>query len=427
MSAVENTKNSLEKVAGLLRSPVEVISNLEKKMSKISGKSGVIGGIAKENEEKVNQKLADLGLSRQSTAQQVYQALIERVRKNDKQVFEYFDKPDFGTTAGCQSIIDQVKKLVGDLSGFYLKPEKAKELLRLNPPKNILSNLGYNNIDQMLEKEDVFEIFPALRFVEESRWLNEVFFKEYENLKKEDFEERPIKIMVLPEKWEGIGKKFLGKKLHHMSHLKELGVIFIIPVSPTPPGETLYLLTMSLHYSYEVDWHSRLFKIYSQEKDFVKKMINALKVEVTSTPLPNDEKMSWRITPAYLAKKDINDPRLFEPHISPEAWHYTKAAKAINELDGKAPRMGLDFWKGLDVVGDYFTSDGSDGDNGKVLISFDLFDNGIALLQKRGFESKYLYHQQEALWNKVFIDYMGEEMLDKLMMENLHKGEITLN
>ena len=133
--------------------------------------------------------------------------------------------------------------------------------------------------------------------------------------------------------------------------------------------------------------------------------------------------MSWRIVAKYLAKNDPNDPRLAEPHISPEAWHYTKAALAINQFAKRFPETGLAFWQGLDVVGEYFPVDNSKEEN---LISFDLFDNGISLLQQIGFESKYLYHQQEALWNEVFINYLGQGELDKIMMENLDKGYISL-
>ena len=152
-------------------------------------------------------------------------------------------------------------------------------------------------------------------------------------------------------------------------------------------------------------------------------MIGALKVGVTSDPLPNHHKMSWRIVPKYLAKKNPNDPRLAEPHISPEAWHYTKAAKVIQKFAKRFEISDLNFWNGLDTAGEYFPFNHS---KKKILISFDLFDNGIALLQKAGFESKYLYHQQEALWNEIFIQYMGEDMLDKIMMENLDKGYVTL-
>ena len=207
-----------------------------------------------------------------------------------------------------------------------------------------------------------------------------------------------------------------------MSHLKELGLVFIIPVEKQVKGEILYLFFMTLHYIYETEWHSRLFEMYSSEKGFMKKVINALKVEVTSNPLPNHSKISWRIVPKYLAKKDINDPRLAEPHISPEAWHYTKAAKVIQRFADRFEIPELKFWNELDVAGEYFPSK----NNKNVLMSFDLFDNGISLLQQMGFDSKYLYHQQEALWNKVFIEYMGEEKLDKIMMENLDKGYIAL-
>ncbi len=230
--------------------------------------------------------------------------------------------------------------------------------------------------------------------------------------------------MVLPERWQAIGQKFMGKKLHHMSHLKELGIVFVIPIAKENPGETLYFFFMTLHYTYEVDWHSQLFEKYSQDPNFAKKMVNALRVKVTDKPLPDHRKASWRIVSKYLAKDNPNDPRLAEPHVSPEAWHYTQVALAINKFAQRFPNLGLNFWQGLDVVGEYFPSSDS---KEETLISFDLFDSGISLLQERGFESKYLYHQQEALWNKLFIEYMGEGTMDKLLMENLAKGYFSLS
>jgi len=200
-------------------------------------------------------------------------------------------------------------------------------------------------------------------------------------------------------------------------------VVFIIPVAQQAPGEILYLLFMILHYIYEVDWHARLFESYSNEKDFAQKLIDALKVEVSGEILPDHDQMSWRIMSKYLAKNDSNDPRLFEPHINTEAWHYHKANQAIKKFSDHFPELGLGFWMGLDVVGEYFSLNGTGKD---VLISFDMFDVGIALLQQIGFESKYLYHQQEALWTEIFRKYMGEKETDKIMMENISRGYITL-
>jgi hypothetical protein len=419
-------KKEIVKLAKLLRTSEEVVLDLEKKMEKISGRKGIVEKIVQDNDRQVERVLKEFGLANQDKliAERVYQALINKIKKDDQALFEHFSQPDFSTALGCRSLIDETKELTNHLKGFYLKEAKARELLKLNPPKKIMADLGYgDDIDKMLAQEDVFEIFCALRFVEDSLWLNDVFFKPYRDLTRDDFEQREIKVMVLPERWTGIGQKFLGKKLHHMSHLKELGIVFVIPVTKQAVGETLYLFFMTLHYTYETDWHSRLFEKYSREENFAQKMIQALKVEVTGQPLPDEKKISWRIVAKYLAKDDPNDPRLAEPHISPEAWHYTKAALAINKFARQFPEIGLTFWQGLDVVGDYFPVNNSKEEN---LISFDLFDNGISLLRQMGFESKYLYHQQEALWNEVFINYLGQEKLDKMMMENLDKGYVSL-
>ncbi|MBU1255489.1 hypothetical protein KKH35_01305 [Patescibacteria group bacterium] len=413
----------ISKLAKLLRISEEVLLGLEKKMENVSGKKGVIEKIVQENEEKINQKLKELNLTRESRAEEVYQALIRKTEETDRVLIKHFHELDLSVVTGCRSLINSVKELTGNLTNYYLKESKAMELLKLNPPKQIMASLGYgNDVDKMLEKEDTFEIFCALRFAEDSKWLNSVFFKPYKDLKKDDFEEREIKVIVLSEKWTGIGKKFLGKKLHHMSHLKEMGIVFVIPLIEQNPGEVLYLFFMSLHYIYEVDWHARLFETYRQEPNFAEKIIGALKVETTIDPLVDDEKMSWRLIPAYLAKNNPDDPRLFEPHINPEDWHYNRTVLAIQRFANRFPEAGLDFWSGLNVVGDYFQTKNSE----EEFISFDLFDNGISFLGKSDFNSRQLYHQQEALWNKIFVEYMGEEKTDKLMMDNLSKGMVTL-
>ena len=295
-------KPEISKLAKLLRTSDEVVLELEKKMEQISGKKGVIEKIVEENDKAVKRVLKQLKLKDDSLAELVFAGLINKVKEVDKALLDRFYKPEISTEKGCRSLINVAKELTGDLSGFFLKQEKAKELFRLNPPKQVMASLGYgSDLEKMLVQEDIFELFAALRIVEDSHWMNDVFLKPYQDLTKDDFEKRDIKVMVLPKKWVGIGQKFLGKKLHHMSHLKEMGLVFIIPVVEQHPGEIIYLFFMTLHYIYEVDWHARLFERYSKESDFVKKMIGALKVETSGLSLPDHGKMSWRIIPSYFA------------------------------------------------------------------------------------------------------------------------------
>jgi hypothetical protein len=131
--------------------------------------------------------------------------------------------------------------------------------------------------------------------------------------------------------------------------------------------------------------------------------------------------LRWRIIQRYLAKIDPQDPRLFEPHINPETVHWLKAEREMDDLAQKNPQIKLGFWRGVDdFVGEILPA----GRKGEDIVSFDLLDNVISLT--RGGLSKYLYHQQEALWNKIFIEFMGEEKLEELLIENIEKGFIEL-
>ena len=83
--------------------------------------------------------------------------------------------------------------------------------------------------------------------------------------------------------------------------------------------------------------------------------------------------------------------------------------------------IDLEMWLDVDWVGEFFkTKQGNE-----QLVSFDLVDNVMALVQKEE-RIKYLYHQQEALWNEIFEQYMGSENLEKLMIDNFNKGVISL-
>ena len=118
---------------------------------------------------------------------------------------------------------------------------------------------------------------------------------------------------------------------------------------------------------------------------------------LSNLPSPSsDERRSFLIIQRYLAKDDENDHRLFLPHLNPEALHWDPAETALAKIEG------LDFWKDLDWVGDFFKIE----TGGEVPVSFNLVDTVMSLVQEKEM-IKYLYHHQEALWNKIFVSYFG--------------------
>jgi len=415
--------NPIEYIAKLLRTPEPVLVELFDKMEKLTGKKGVPEKIFEENKQIVSQKLSDLGIAPdKADAQYVERELLRKTKEADAAFFEFLGKPDFAKKECCNLMIDILKNTANIANGFFVKKEKLRDFLFLNPPKNILSVLGYRDVKEMVEKEDLYEIFAALRFVESEKWLNQVFFHPYNDLRADNFEEREIKISVLSQKWTAIGEKFVGKKLHNISHLKELGFIFVLPMQKDHfVGQSLETFSLILHYLHEVDFYSKLFKKYSLEPNFGTNLVKLLSGAIADSMPEKDDSVLWRIIVRYLAKIDENDPRLFEPHVNPETIHWLKAEKEMDVLSQKNPNANLDFWRGIDdFAGEIFPA----GKKGDDIVSFDLLDNVISLTH--GGLGKYLYHQQEALWNKIFIEYMGEEKLESAVVENLKRGYIEL-
>jgi hypothetical protein len=413
----------VEYIAKLLRTPEPVLAELFEKMEKLSGKKGVPEKIFKENKEVVGRKLEELGIREgKADAQYVETELLRKTKEADEAFFEFLGKPDFAKQECCNLMIEILKKTANITKGFFVKEEKLRSFLMLNPPKNIMDALDYKNIADMLANEDLYEIFAALRFVENEKWLNQVFFHPYNDLRADNFEEREIKINVLSEKWTAIGQKFVGKKLHNISHLKELGFVFVLPMQKDHfVGQSLETFSLILHYLHEIDFYSKLFKKYSVLPNFGANLVNLLSGAIAESMPKPDDNVLWRIIVRYLAKIDANDPRLFAPHVNPETIHWLKAEKEMDRMADKNPQIKMDFWRGIDdFVGEIFPA----GKKGEDIVSFDLLDNVISLTH--GGLEKYLYHQQEALWNKIFIEYMGEEKLEDMVVQNLEKGYIEL-
>ncbi len=423
--------NSYEKLARILRTSPEVLLDLDKKMSVLSGKNGVIDAIANENDILVNRTLTELNLSRDSRAEDVYSALTHRLIHLDEHLNVLLDKPDLlkmATSNLCGKLCEIIFKVFKPPKGLFIKKEKVIELLEKFRPEELLKYFGYADAKELVEKEGFASAVSALRFTQSTEWMHNFFDVAYSELKAEDFEERDVEIKVLEEKWLRVADKFLQKKYHNVSHLKEYGVIFIIPLTIDTPGETTRLLTLILHYLHEVPFYSDLFRKFLGDKDFNEKFKSLLRGDVLEVQVMankiKENKNLWFIIQRYLAKDDVNDPRLFLPHLNPEADHWAKVSNDLLELSKLSSHdeghISLGYWAGLDFVGDFFKN----ANDEEQLVSFDLTDLIMSLVKKG--EIKYLYHQQEALWNKIFTEYMGREKMEKLLNENIIQGYFEL-
>lgn len=418
-------KDAYNKISRILRVSPELLLNLDQKMSAISGQEGVIEDIASQNDILVSRTLTEMGMIRESKAEEVYQALVNRLINLDKYLYDALDKPDLSQmSASCGKLCDMAFRVFTPPRGLFIKREKVAELLDKYKPDNLLNHFAYNSASELIKKEGFASVVSALRFTQSKEWMHNFFKESYGSLTPDDFEEREVELKVLDQKWLSVADKFLEKKYHNISHLKEYGVIFVIPLPIDTPGETLRMFTLILHYLHEVPFYSALFRRFMKDDDFIPKLQSLLRGDVSEEKMPDGGQIIWRVVQRYLAKDNESDFRLIEPHVNPEAEHWFRAEEDLGRLSrmlGKNEgRFNLGYWTGLDFVGDFFKSVAGEDQ----LVSFDLIDTIMSVVKKG--QVKYLYHQQEAFWNKIFSEYMGRERMNRMIEENLISGFIKL-
>ena len=413
-----------EKIADILRTDKDFVRVAAEKLGVVTGHNDVLARIVEENNKVIKDRVAALDIPETARhAGDLYNALIAKASRDEAALIRHFSSYRFDSVQDMRPFLQYAKDLANVGRGYFLKKEKALEFLEKEPPPQMLQYFGLTSVRDLLKRYDLFEIYCALRIVENQDWLNNTFFKQLERVTADDFEERDIEIRSLNVEWLKVAEKFLKKKYHNVSHLKELGVVFIIPIPIDIVGEVTRMFALVLHYFHEVAFYSKLFRKYAlEEKTFARKLISTLRGDVLDAHFTDQDRgKKWMIIQRYLAKDDIYDWRLFEPHVNPEALHWSKAEDDIARLGEKYPDLGLAFWHHLDYIGDYFP----DASGIQVLVSFNLVDTIMSLVQNK-FLSKYLYHHQEAMWNKIFTEYVGREKMEEMIVDNLDKGYIDL-
>lgn len=424
-------------LARILNTTEEVIADLEVRLSRVTGKSGKFAELVIDNERRIEVALEFLGLSDKSSSEEIYGTLLGRVAENDEAVRVHLGQPDPSTTDGVKKIIEFAKEIAGVPSGFFLKRDVAEGLLKKNPPKHLLEALNIESVDVLLKEYSLEEVFPAIRFAEKSEWLNTVFFKPFEKLTPDDFEERDVAVVTIPDKFREMSGQFAEKKLHHISHLKELGVIFVTPVEAgdaarEPTASTLEILILVLHYLHEVPFYSRIFRGFAKNpSSFTRHLIAALRGDVLEELPEGGDGERFLLIQRYLAKIDKKDPRLGQPHVNPEALHYLLVEEKLEAYMTQHVEVGFTFWidagflsSDLVFVAKPFRSvDGSRED----IISFDFVDCVFSLNNRKDVREELLYHTRESIWNELFYRYVGREKMDAIFEDRLEEGFFEIN
>lgn len=406
--------NSIQLLAKILGVENSILLNLDKIMSQATGKTGTLDFIFKENKKLFEKFFLKINGNKSALA-----TLRKMIFNQEIKLKNFLEKLP-GENIFEKSIV-LAKKMVKPQKGFFLKKENIKKILLSRPPERLMEYLNYKDVNSLVEKENLTECFSALRFTETNDWMHKTFKEIYSKFTPADFEEREIEVRVLGEKWRVIAEKFVAKKHHNVSHLKEFGVIFLNPISEDIPGKLLRDFLLFLHYFHEISFYSKIFRNYFDSPDFSERFQSLLRGDVREiSDFKNGE---WLIVQRYLSKENPDDPRLRLPRVNPESLHWTRGERDFSEYFKKIGEADLAMWGNLSWVGNFLKRGAKEN-----LVSLDIEDNAMSVavfMEGRGLEQFFIYHQREAMWTRIFSEYVGgEENMERLLIENFDKGVI---
>jgi len=387
-----------------------------RQLEDVSGRTGADTKLIGDITAMAHENLRQLGLNpAASTGEEVYQALLGRLETDIVRLTKVIGANDSEDVKHLVPfMIDAANNVKFDRKVFVIKREKAKEFLRTMPPKQLMEHLGYATVDQMIAGEDFDEIYTALRFSEGPDWLtkyNELF----KTVTPHDYEERDLRIVQMDhDKYVDLATHFVQKKLHNVTHTKEMGIIVVVPMHVKKMrGLVLKTLPLLLHYMNEVKLYSTFFKLKSAKLHFGETVVNTLIADPGSGSQLVGKNIHWRVIQRYLGKhkEDSVDRIAFEPHVQPEDLHWRRAEDLLFQIDPQ-----LEFWKDRDYVA--LNYDG-------FPVAFNLFDVSFAYSNKESYEGRYAYHFRESLWNEVFVRYLGFKNLAAQVLEQLDNEMIA--
>lgn len=405
-------------LSDLLDAEEPVFSQAIHQLEDVSGRTGADVKLIGDITAMAHENMRELGLNpAASTGEEVYYALLGRVENDIKRLVRIIGA-DEARSEEVQYLvpfmIEAANKVKFNRKVFVLKREKAKDLLRQMPPVQLMQKLGYDDVEKMFAGEDFDEIYTALRFSEGPEWLSK-YDELFTQVTADDYEERDLRIIQMNhDKYVDLAEHFVQKKLHNVTHTKEMGTIVVVPMHVRKMrGLALKTLPLLLHYMNEVKLYSTFFKLKSAQPHFGKTVVETLIADPGTGSQLAGKRVHWRVIQRYLGKhkEDAIDKVAFEPHVQPEDLHWRRAEDLLFEIDPE-----LKFWKDRDYVG--LNYDG-------FPVAFNLFDVSFAYSNKEPYEGRYAYHFRESLWNEIFVRYMGFKNLADQVLSQLDNDMIA--
>lgn len=395
-------------MAELLGAGEPMFSIALRQLENASGNQGVDVRLTAEIISKVHHAHKSLGLDpNDTTGEELYSALLSMVEKHDHFLAKRLGADD---PEDVQDILRRIRIASSNVHtpkrGWFLKHSVAKRLLKATPPKQVMKALKYRSIDSMIKREPVSELFVAIRVLESPKWQH-AFLAKYSKLKPIDFETRDVEVIQFnSERWSKHTEQFVRSNRHNLTHLKELGVIALLPLPiEKMRGIAITVLPLVLHYITEIRLYSAYFKLQQVSPNFGEALVKTLTVDPKEHVNIAGQPLHWRVVNRHFGGYTQMLPEMFEPHVQLEDLEWRKAEAVLYELE-----PALHFWHAMDFVGSL---------QGGVPVSFNLMDMAASYVNHLPYEHRAIGHMRQSLWSEICQRYIAQPMLERQVLNQL--------
>lgn len=356
-------------------------------------------------------KLHELGLDgRDTTAQELYHVLQEKVRADDKRLTRVL-QTRAATYVSAEAhvtdgIVHALNELAGQQSSFAIKSSVVRAMLTKQPPKKAMKQLGYRSVTSMVKHEQP-ALMVAAGWLYESRTWQKGLLDQYKKLKPSDFETREVSILQpVGKRWEQIAHSTTAQKRHNIMSFTELGTVIVLPLPAHAPSGTVIASTATaLHELNEIRATSTYLKFCQVRPDF------GLVVQSVATSQPQlhsrllDQPVSWHLIQQFYGRLQLSQAEALEPHLQLSELSWQPLEDLLVKLD-----PGLSFWKGTSHLGLLH--------NGHA-VSLNIFDAALNACNHLPFEQRIARSFRQSVWHELLLRYLKPETVEQSLLAEL--------
>jgi hypothetical protein len=396
----------------ILRAPEPYFRSTLRRLERMNGNPSADIILSTSLARMAQSKVTALGLDRRDTTpRELYQSLLSRMERDDKTL-----KRNLQTRAATyiNAEADVVAGMVHALAElpipkkvYALKTTAFRGLIRKQPPKRAMKELGYRSVESFLKHEQPIAILAAASLVESESWMRSLHDR-YKKLTPRDFESRDIVVFhPSDKKWHHLAHSTVAAKRHNILAFPELGAMMLLSIPKVAPaGSTTASLTLALHALNELRSSATYLRLCQVRSDFGGIVYEVSNGRATMRTGLLDQDLPWHVVQRYYAHfQGVLNTEVFEPHIQAHdlSWHSVEVALTRIE-------PSFSFWQGSEHASIL---------RGRDAVSLNIVDAAINLCNNLPFEARSLVHMQQALWHELLSKYLRLDLVEQSIMAEL--------